>query len=345
MVVERTCDGQRQVKVAITFGLVALVVFAALLVVVGQRVAPRIEEGLGFGVPAQQEYKPGGISYDDERNGAVNSLPVNERAAKEIKKQHGFATNRIYYQGAGRPRVVQPQHDPNCINCRDRNLNDGWPPQPQPSPQPRPQPTPSVQPSNGLTASPTDGKFTVSVFVGTDARSQEFLNWWNTDPNLRTLREQVAFQHYTKDNSLYKTRYINDIPVDSFPAVVFADPRGGHVYASGGAGLPTTKERLYEEIYDAYEAHKTVQHRPNDSNPIQDVEADCPDGNCPTPAKKPFLNPERERLLPILNRAKPNSVESILYWMFYPGEALLVILCAITFLFLLFIVAIKFLRG
>jgi hypothetical protein len=294
-------DG-KQVKVVLTFGLVALVVFAALLVVVGQRVAPRIEAGLGL--EPRQSYTPGGVSYDDGKSASLNQMPVNEQAAREVKKQTGN--------------------------------------------QPAVQPVQPGQPSS-LTSTPTAPRYSVSVFVGTDPLSQDMLNWWNTNANLQALKIQSNWQAYTKDNQLYRERYASLVPVTDFPAVVFSDPRGGHVYASSAQSLPRSAEELYAEIYAAYQTHQQVVQQPTDPTPItgdaasSSARPDCPDGNCFPADRQPFLD-SRPGIFPLLKPRQKDPIESILYWLWNPGEALLAMLCAIVFLALLGVVLLKVVR-
>jgi len=304
MVVCDECHGKdhKTVKVVVTFGLVALVALGALLIVVGERMAPRIEAGLGW--ETKQGFRPGGVSYDEGRSGNQNTFPVNEQAAREIKKQAG-------------------------------NF-DGQPAQPPNGPRPNPGPY-------SFESKPTGSRYSVSLFVGTDRRSQEFLEWWNTDSNLQALRSQVDFNVYTKDNPLYKARYSDIVSVSEFPAMIFADPRGGHIYAAGGSSLPTSRTTLYAEIHDAYGIHEKLQQQPADSDPIQSE--DCPDGNCKPPSRTPFINPEREKLFPIFKPRRPDSIESILYWLWNPGETLLVMLCSLVFVALLIIVLVKVLKS
>ena len=311
--VSECCDGKK-VKVAITFGLVALVVFAAVLVVVGERIAPRIEESFGV----RQDYTPGGVSYDSARNSALNQMPVNERAAREIKKG--------------------PPID--CVTCNQNEIIQQVASQPS---RPMPQPTPS-QP-NSVVSVPTTPRYSVSVFVGTDPKSQEFLAWWHTDPGLQELRKQSNWQAYTRDNPLYKERYASLVPVDQFPAVIFCDPRGGHVYAAGRDNIPSHHADLYREIYAAYEIHSQVQQQPSDPQPVQsDVDAaamqsesNCPDGNCKPNERRPLVD-----AVELFRRPKAKDpIESILYWLWNPGEAVLAMLCAFVFFLLVLLVVVK----
>lgn len=145
---------------------------------------------------------------------------------------------------------------------------------------------------------------------------------------------------------MYKERWSAVIPADQFPAVVFADPRGGHIYVAGASTLPTSASGLYSELKQATEIQSRASP-PADPGllpSVQEFDPNCPDGNC-KPGREPFLNPDRQPLFPNLRPRNQNPVESLLYWIWNPGEALLAMLCGIAFLVLLFVVAIKVLRS
>ena len=322
------CPGQggQRVKVVVSFGLVALVIFAALCVVVGERIAPRIEQSFGIDQPRQQ-YIPGGVSYDELRNAPRNTQPVNEKASREIKRQQPYCPPCD---------EVRSGLSPFAASAPQSMLQTALAPQ---------LPQPALQQPN-LTATPTTPKHSLAVFVGTDPASNKLLEWVNRDPQLSELRKSVNFQAYTKDNPLYKERWSAVIPADQFPAVVFADPRGGHIYVAGASTLPTSASGLYSALKQATE----IQQRASpavDSGllpSVQEFDPNCPDGNC-KPGREPFLNPDRQPLFPNLRPRNQNPVESLLYWIWNPGEALLAVLCGIAFLVLLFVVVIKVLRS
>lgn len=283
-----------------------------MLVVVGQRIAPRVEAGLGI----RQEYNPGGVSYDDGKTAPLHQLPVNERAGREVKRQRS-----------------------DCSTCPPV-LTQASSPQPaKPSPQPA---------NSQLTAAPTDGKFSVAIFVGTDAKSQQLLDWWNHDHHLQELKKQVNFQAYTRDNTLYHWRYSDIVPREQFPGVVFADGKGGHVYVAAGQQLPSSAAALYSEMSEALRVYRDVVEQ----SPAEPITAEssgsspnCPDGNCPTPSWKPLINPERKPLFPLLQPKPRDPIESILYWLWNPGEAMLAMLCGLCFVLLCVIVLIKVVRA
>lgn len=321
-----TCPGGGQrVKVVVSFGLVVLALFSALCVVVGERVAPRIEQSLGIEQPAERSYTPGGLSYDELRNAPLNTVPVNERAAREVKRQDIYC--------------------PPCDQVRSpgftRNVNYLLPITQTASPA-----TPDVKGQVTVTSTPWAAKYSLAIFVGTDQASQRLLDWVNRDPQLSDLRKSVNFQAYTKDNPLYRERYGGVIPVDQFPAVVFTDPRGGHVYVAGGSSIPSTASALYNALRDSTQIQQQATRTdPDGINPVvQEFDPNCPDGNC-KPDRVPLLNPDRERLFPALRPRNQDSVQSLLYWLWNPGEAILAGLCAIAFLVLLFVVALKVIRS
>lgn len=316
--------GGQRVKVVVSFGLVVLALFAALCVVVGERVAPRIEQSLGL-EPAREQYTPGGVSYDELRNAPLNTVPVNERAAREVKRQDVYC--------------------PPCDEVRSpgftRNVNYVLPITQTSAPS-----TPDVKGQVNVTSTPWAAKYSLAIFVGTDQASQRLLDWVNRDPQLSDLRKNVNFQAYTKDNPLYRERYGGVIPVEQFPAVVFTDSRGGHVYVAGASSIPSSASALYNALRDSTQIQQQATRTdPDGTNPVvQEFDPNCPDGNC-KPDRVPLLNPDRERLFPSLRPRNQDPVQSLLYWLWNPGEAILAGLCAVAFLVLLFVVALKVIRS
>lgn len=322
---EQCPQGGQRVKIVLSFGLVVLALFSALCVVVGERVAPRIEQSLGIEQPAERSYAPGGVSYDELRNAPLNTVPVNERAAREVKRQDIYC--------------------PPCDQVRSpgftRNVNYLLPITQTASPA-----TPDVKGQVNMTSTPWAAKYSLAIFVGTDQASQRLLDWVNRDPQLSDLRKNVNFQAYTKDNRLYRERYGGIIPVEQFPAVVFTDPRGGHVYVAGASSIPSSASALYAALRDSTQIQQQATRTdPDGINPVvQEFDPNCPDGNC-KPDRVPLLNPDRERLFPSLRPRNQDPVRSLLYWLWNPGEAILAGLCAIAFLVLLFVVALKVIRS
>lgn len=303
------CDGEgRRVQIVLSFGLVALAVFAALCVVVGERVAPRIEQQLG--IRQQAEPVTGGISYDTLKNAPLNQMPINETASREVKKQS------------------------DCAACMLAQVAS-------PAKPPTPAPT-----STPVVSTPTARKYSVAVFVGTDPQSQTLLDWWNRDRQLRFLREDCNFQVYTKDNALYRERFATAIPVDEFPAVLFTDPDGGHVYVAGRQFLPDTGPKLFAEMKAAYETQRQLQQQvESPGTPEISIDPNCPDGNCRPSDRDPFPDRDRKPLFPFLHPQPDNTVESLLYWLWNPGEAVLALLCVAVFAVLVLVVSLKVFRS
>ena len=293
-----------QTKLVISFGLVALTCFACGLIIVGQRVAPRIEQSFGI----YSEVKPPQvINFDTiQTGGPSQTLPVNSSAAGEIKRQ-----------GIGCSQCQTPCQ---CVNCTcDRCDHPA---------QSIKQQAPSV-----VAVKPTQARYSLTVFVSTDRQSQEILNWLNTDPALVKFKKSVDYQAYGQGNALYQARYANTMPAGNFPALIFADPTGGHVYVATTGNMPTTASGLMASIRDSYTKHKAAKA----ATPAQDLNysGDCPDGNC----KQPLLNPDRGPLInpdrgPLFPDVRPPSVESLLWSILNPGESLAILLCAFVFVLL-----------
>lgn len=204
------------------------------------------------------------------------------------------------------------------------------------------------QPS-GMVATPTASKYSLAIFVGTDAQSNQVLEWFNRDRSLQTLRTACNFQAYTKDNPLYKSRFANVVPPDQFPAVLMTDPAGGHVYAAGGEFLPNSAQALYDDLKTAHDLQKAIV-TPSERERASQVGTgtpDCPDGNCKPfdPPRVPLLNPDREPLFPLRPKPDTLSIESLLYWLWNPGEAVLALCCAALFAVLLIVVLLKVVRS
>ena len=317
-------EGGQRVKIVLSFGLVVLALCSALCVVIGERIAPRIEQSLGIQQPAEQSYAPGGVSYDTLKNASLNTVPVDERAAREVKRQDVYCPPCDQVRSPGFTRFVEYAQPITQASA--------------PAQPPRQQVT--------VTSTPWAAKYSLAVFVGTDQASQRLLDWVNKDPQLSDLRKNVNFQAYTKDNPLYKARWAGVIPAEQFPAIVFTDSRGGHVYVAGSSSLPSTASGLYTALKESTQIQQqTVRSDPtNPDQSAQEFDANCPDGNCP-PGRVPLLNPDREKLFPILRPRNPDPSQSLLYWIWNPGEAILAVLCAIAFLVLLFVVALKVIRS
>lgn len=337
-------DDKRPVKIAISSGLIGLVVFAILSLVLLERMAPRIEAGLGL--EPKQQYVPGGVSYDDGKTAPLNQMPINESAAREKKKQSGAINTGNFMQSVPNSRPsgnkmfprdhTQEIESPQLISQASSN----GPATPAPA-------APNA-PAN-LTSTPTTPRYSTSIFVGSDAKSQAFLEWWNTDSQLQAVKKSTNFQAYTKDNPLYRSRYASLVPITDFPAVIISDADGGHVYAASGYGLPTSATILYREIYDAFQIHKQVV-QPGEPGPINSdafsssAQPDCPDGLCVPADRQPFLNPERSGVFPLL-RPKPNPVESLFTWIFFPETAIMFLLCVFTAFAIVVVLLIRVFRS
>ena len=245
------------------------------------------------------DYQPGGINYDTTQAQA-KAMPINESALREIKRQDV------------------------CVDCLP--FSQRRPAAPQPTP---------AKPSK-LVSLPVAAKYSISLFVGLDAPSQTLLEKWNTDADLQRLKRATNFHVYTKDNPLFKSRFADSIPVDSFPAILFTDPEGGSVWVASQTDIPSTAAGIWSAMQTAY--HQQLEIR---NTPTKETIDEPPSES----TREPLLNPDRDKLFPILKPSPKNPFESILYWLWNPGEALLVMLCALTFLMLCVVVLWKVMRS
>jgi len=313
---------KQSVSILLTAGLLAVVLIHAIALSTAQRAIPRIEDAI-FGEHVTDNYPKGGINFDAQRmsDRPVNALPINQSARDEIKRQLGGTPFTGTMNGVTYINGVP------CDTC--------------PQPQPR-QPTPS-QPTPKPTAStpvskPTTPKYSLSLFViAGDRTSQQLADWFATDPRLKKLASGCNYQIYTRDNPLYKARFASMVPTESFPAVLFQDPSGGHVHAANGDSVSTSASQLGDDLEAAYRLQKQiVTTLPSGPPPIQSAGTlsslsnnsgpNCPDGNCPEPERAPFWRRpgggnDGGGLFPSL-QPSTDPMQGILRMIFRPGETI-----------------------
>lgn len=257
-------------------GTLSAVVFAMSVVLMH----PAVDGGSGAVVQAKPGYEP-----------TVSAVPlpvVNELARDEVKQ--GIFGRRI---------VVNPV----CVDCSQ--------PSPLPSvlvkpavtpasPQPTPAPSLPSRLRDGDKPSQESARYEITLFLGNDAKSQELAGWFKTNPTLVEWRNSCSYQEYTADSPLYQNLKNREgvalrdvVPPNQFPAVVFANPGGGHIHAAGGNALPSSPEQLIDDVRKANELSREVVMQNSglvrtagykwDStvHPAMRLSAeDCIDGNC-----------------------------------------------------------------
>jgi len=124
------------------------------------------------------------------------------------------------------------------------------------------------------------GKWYVSV-VGNaqDAQYQTILKWFNTNPSLRKLKNQVHFNAVTTDTMIYRDRY--SMNVKGLPTVRMQNNQGVVIYEAAGKNLPFTPEGLYAAMADGFNKVQGIRPiLPWRRNHV------CP-GPCPQPGPGP----------------------------------------------------------
>jgi hypothetical protein len=129
------------------------------------------------------------------------------------------------------------------------------------------------------------GKWYISV-VGDakDAQYQTILKWFNENPSLRKLKNQVHFNQVTTDTTMYRDRY--SMNVKGLPTVRMQNSQGVVIYEAAGKNLPFTSEGLHGAIAESF--YKVQGIRPILPWRRNHV---CP-GPCPQPGPNPDPNPD-----------------------------------------------------
>jgi hypothetical protein len=312
-----SCTDPKRFTLALSVGLFAAILAHALFFGAVQVTIPRVEQYL-LDTPqtATPAAPPGGINFDSNRYGSPNTLPVNDAARDELKKQ---------ILG----RRITPYASPNRVpNCPDGNC----PPGTVPNAQPMPNVTPANQP-NKVQPVKTTPRYSIELFVSSDQQSRALQSWFRDNATLAKWTTTCNHNIYTADNPLYKSRYAALIPADAFPVCLVTAPNGGHVYAADRYALPQNADALVTEISDATKLHQSIMANANNPLPQQpqppvnaqtaqhpdpDYMEQCADGDCATDSRFPLL----DRL-----RNKPkDAVQGLLQAIFSPTEFLMQVL-------------------
>ena len=142
------------------------------------------------------------------------------------------------------------------------------------------------------------GKWYVSV-VGnaTDSRYNEIVGWFDTNANLKKLKNQVHFCPVTSDTAIYQARYAGN--VKALPTVRMQKPDGTVVYEAAGKNIPMTAAGLNGALAGAVNTAQGI-------HPVlpwrRDMERRCP-GPLPTPPPQPQPDPEPQ---PLDDNGPPN---------------------------------------
>jgi len=156
---------------------------------------------------------------------------------------------------------------------------------------------PTNTPTITTPSEPTPKKdYQIALFVGNDAQSKQLVQWFEQDPQLRELRSNCEYQIYTANNALYRTRFVEIVPSEQFPVVLFQDATGGHIHAAGRSMIPETSQELFSDLSHGYELYQQAKQAEktgaikargyswDDSiKPTMSLfNEDCPDNVCPT---------------------------------------------------------------
>lgn len=148
--------------------------------------------------------------------------------------------------------------------------------------------------------------FTNSLWAGIPHEAA-LVKAFETDPNLRSIKNQCRWNHFRPDDAFYKQRFAKLIPPDRFPAILLQRADGGYVYKSTGSNVPDSGAEIFDEMshYAALDPLRgpadSIEARPFDKwraritgdGGVPDIDGPprCPDGNCPLPDALPDYGP------------------------------------------------------
>lgn len=313
------CNTPKRFTLALSAGLFVAILVNAMITAGVNRTVPKIEQYL-LDTPqtVTPTAPPGGINFDSNRYGSPNTLPVNDAARDELKRQILGRRITPYYS----PNVTPNRVPNNCPDC---------PPGTQPRPAPaQPNVQPNAQTPGNVQPVKTQERYSIELFVTNDQQSQALQSWFKENSTLAKWTTTCNHNTYTADNPLYKSRYAPLIPPDAFPVVLVTAPNGGHVYAADRYALPQTAASLVTEISDATKLHQSIMAGNNSplpaapsppvnaqaaTHPAPDYVEQCADGNCTPTDRFPLLDRLRDK--------SQNNVEGLLSALFNPGQYLI----------------------
>jgi hypothetical protein len=145
------------------------------------------------------------------------------------------------------------------------------------------------------------GKWYISV-VGdaNNARYNEILGWYDNNPNLAKLKDQVQFCPVTSDTAIYTERYAPN--VTGLPTVRLQQPDAVVVYEAAGKDIPMTAEGLNGALAGAVGKAQGLRPilpwRRNADNRLNNLER-------PKPQPQPNTDPKPQ---PLDDGGKPEVV-------------------------------------
>ncbi len=319
------------IRIKLSLGLIAVaVVHAILLGVVFNALhnQPIVKPN------ATDSWTPPSMQPSAPTVGSVEKLAqpqsVNLQAQGEIKQQSAACAPNCPPSRVVSPAVVVlPQVQPAAVTTPSFVNN-----------------TSPVTPTSAPATPPPKKSYQLALFVGSDATSRTLLQWFSSDKELLSLKENCEFQVYTADSAIYKTRFVEIVPASQFPVVLFQDATGGHIHAAGRSMIPGSAAELYSDLKHGFALYKQAKEAQKTGalktrgyswddaiSPKLYLSAeDCPDGYCPTPTSEPQRPLDRVRDL--FDDAK--DTRNALMWL-SAGEIATVALIAIAVVLLVFI--------
>lgn len=274
--------------------------------------------------------------HENKQGGGVTRI-YNPNTGEHVRVPNQFVSPKTTPQGIpqsileNKTQGVRSQAGP-CFPCQQPQIvqqpyyvapytyTQPYTPTPSPAPTPLAMPRPSNKPHK------------LALFVNGSQKSNAVLQWFSRNPELAALKNFCEFQLYSPNDTLYRTRYAQIVPVDAMPAVIWMyQPPGdvdgkqaAQVAAVGGADI-SNDAQLVADLRKGYAFFQDVKNStasqpsmyPYQLQPARSEsqfwgqfaaptlllnQASMDDGygnnppcvgpNCPTPNQPPLLQPD-----------------------------------------------------
>lgn len=160
----------------------------------------------------------------------------------------------------------------------------------------------AVETEQHIVKLPEDGKqYYTTVFLASnwqgDAKSRELVAWFDTNPQLASLRSQTHFNVITQADPLWKTNYATSVA--TVPCLALTDAKGDVVYKASQNGLPTEPKALASAVAKAVERRCPNRRCPVKPDPEPTPEPVVPDTAPVIPDTSPLIEPPAKEEFPL----------------------------------------------
>ncbi len=194
-------------------------------------------------------------------NPSQNSITVYAALGNGMAWNTTNSVNTQIYSGANCFLAVLGDMQQGSTNPNFANNNATLPGSPLPAIAPSSQPV-ANQPT-APAPSAKQGRYQLALFLSpNDPASDLVSSWFESNAKLKQLKENCATEILTPANPIYRARFANVVLQKDFPAILFMEPDGGHVYAVGRPMLPRDDASLLADMRKGLELANSVKQAP-----------------------------------------------------------------------------------